>query len=53
MAVEGSHKDTVDYLVQQGADINSKDNNEVSTYHYTTDDRFVLLMSLLGLIDLD
>ena len=52
MAVEGSHEDTVDHLVKQGADINSKDNNEVSTYDYTTDGRFMLLMCLLSLIDL-
>ena len=43
-AVNEGHVDVVRYLVEQGANINFKDKDEVSEWEYTADCKLVLLV---------
>ena len=43
-AARKGHVDIVRYLVEQGADINIKDEDEVSEWEYTADCKLVLLI---------
>ena len=43
-AADEGHVDVVRYLVEQGADINIKDNDGVSEWEYTADCKLVLLV---------
>ena len=45
MAAREGYDSTVEYLADIGADINSKDNDEVSLWGYTTDSKLVLLLT--------
>ena len=49
MAAEEGHIDTVKYLVDKKANINTKDTDEVSTWDDTTDRRQVLVKLALFL----
>ena len=45
MAVEEGHMETVKYLVQEGASIDTKDDDGVSTCGYTTESKVTLLIN--------
>ena len=45
-AARKGHVDIVRYLVEQGADINIKDEDEVSEQEYTADCKLVLLIKV-------
>ena len=49
MAAEGGHIDTVKYLVDKKANINTKDTDEVSAWDDTTDRRQLLVKLALFL----
>ena len=44
MAVEEGHEDTVKYLVQKGASIDTEDGDGVSMCGYTTESKLALLI---------
>ena len=44
MAVEEGHNDTVKFLIQKGASIDTKDDEGVSTCGYTTESKLALLI---------
>ena len=44
MAVEEGHKDTVKFLIQKGASIDTKDDEGVSTCGYTAESKLALLI---------
>ena len=46
MAAIGGHKDTVEYLINKGADIGIKDVNGVSIHCYISEGTLVLLIEL-------
>ena len=45
MAAREGYDSTVEYLADIGADINSKDNDKVNLWGYTTDSKLVLLLT--------